>query len=64
MTGPLDRLDSSRYGDLGDRPAGVGPPCDSCGEREAIREFDLEGREVALCGACVLEESDSQEPPS
>jgi len=59
VTGPLDRLDASRYGDLEDRPAGVGPPCDSCGEREAIRSFDHEGREVHLCGPCILEEPES-----
>ena len=61
MTGPLERLDASQYGDLGDRPAGVGPPCDSCGEREAVESLDLGDREVALCGPCILEDLDSVE---
>jgi len=49
MTGPLERLDGSRYGDPEGRPAGVGPPCEDCGEREAVERID--GRD--LCEPCI-----------
>jgi hypothetical protein len=59
VTGPLERLDASRYGDPEGQPAGVGPPCESCGEREAVENLDLGDREVALCGPCILEADES-----
>jgi len=57
VSGPLDRLDGSQYGDPEDhRPAHVAPLCDSCEEREAVEERDLGDETVALCGRCIIEE--------
>jgi len=59
--GPLDERGRPIYGDLGHRPAGDGVICESCEERDAIRQYDLGHREVAFCGPCILEDPDNVE---
>lgn len=50
MTGPLDRLDASEYGDPEGRPSDVGPPCAYCKSQEAVTTSD-QGRPI--CESCL-----------
>jgi hypothetical protein len=49
VTGPLDRLDGSQYGEPEGYRPDVAPPCDDCGLRPADTRVD--GR--LLCRDCV-----------